>query len=108
MFSPPKDSQSNAFHSLEPLWEKFQPIRLKTNHRQGEEGDCADLFNRIRVGSYTQQDIELLQTRVFPRDSPLIPRHALLCTGTNAIAEKYNIKELNLLTTKLFTLNAKV
>ena len=108
VFSPPKDSQSNAFHSLEPLWEKFKPIRLKTNHRQGEEGDCADLFNRIRVGSYTQQDIELLKTRVFPRDSPLIPKHALLCTGTNAIAEKYNIRELTLLTTKLFTLNAKV
>ena len=42
----------------------FQCILLEKNHRQGKDKMYADLLNRIRVGSHTEEDLEVLESRV--------------------------------------------
>ena len=42
----------------------FSSILLEKNHRQGKDKDYADLLNRIRVGEHTEEDIEMLESRV--------------------------------------------
>ena len=90
------------------LWEKFQVICLKSNHRQGESGDYANLLNRLRTGEQTDEDVSLLNTRVFPRNSSLIPEDALLITGENKIVNDVNLKKLNELQGELFEIETVV
>ena len=46
------------------LWRSFSVINLEENHRQGKDKSYADMLNRIRVGKHTQEDMEILKSRV--------------------------------------------
>ena len=35
IFDAPSDSQDALSHSVKPLWDHFQPMFLRKNHRQG-------------------------------------------------------------------------
>ena len=50
------------------LWKSFSVINLEENHRQGKDKSYADMLNRIRVGKQTQEDIEILRSRIRPKD----------------------------------------
>ena len=76
------------------LWHKFSVMVLKTNHRQGEDKVYADILNRLRVGIHTEEDNELLKTRVRPYDNS-IPDDALIVAGTNEVVNNYNSIKLN-------------
>ena len=108
VFLSPQNPRLQILHKLDPLWEKFKVILLKTNHRQGEDKKYADILNRIRVGEQTKEDIRALNTRVFPRDSSLIPKDALVITGENKIVNRFNNEKLNELPGELFEFNAQV
>ena len=108
VFLPPTDPRLQILHEVDPLWRKFEVVILKTNHRQGEDKDYANILNRIRVGEHTEDDINTLNTRVFPRNSPDLPKDALMVTGTNAIVNKYNGEKLNQLDGELFEFKADV
>ena len=60
-FDAPKDKRLKLFHAVEDLWKRFSVVNLKTNHRQGDDRDYADLLNRVRVGEETKMDIEKLK-----------------------------------------------
>ena len=77
IFDVPRNKEFKASHTLLPLWEQFKAIELKTNHRQGEDKDYGDLLNRVRVGAHTQEDLELLKTRVTDK----FPQNALYVYG---------------------------
>ena len=47
-----------------PLWEMFEPIILKHNHRQGEGNAWANSLNNFRRGIVTNEDEALIKTRV--------------------------------------------
>ena len=47
-----------------------------TNHRQGEDFDYAEVLNRIRAGSQTDNDYILLEQRVKPENHSDIPPKA--------------------------------
>ena len=66
IFDKPKGEEEGLeeIHQSEPRWNLFQCIQLVTNHRQGKDKAYADLLNRIRIGEETEEDIELLKTRV--------------------------------------------
>ena len=70
IFQKPKNADYMATHALKPRWKMFQCIVLEKNHRQGKDKTYADMLNRIRVGEQTEEDIELLQTRVRPKNHP--------------------------------------
>ena len=110
IYACPKNEKSACLYNMPGgnLWDLFEVIGLKTNHRQGESGTYADLLNRIRTGDQTEEDIALLKTRVFPRNSQLIPEDGLLITGTNKIVNEVNLKRLNELEGELFEIEANV
>ena len=110
IYASPMNGKSKALYQMPGgnLWQKFETICLKTNHRQGESGIYANLLNRVRTGDHTKEDIDILKTRVFPRDSPLIPKESLLITGENRIVNEVNVKKINELEGELFEIKAIV
>ena len=108
VFLSPLNPRLQILHALDPLWRKFEVMILKTNHRQGEDKPYADLLNRVRVGEQTEDDIKMLNTRVFPRNSSMLPKDALIITGTNEIVNKFNNEKLNELPGELFEFKAEV
>ena len=52
------------------LWRSFQAIFLTKNHRQGNDQTYAELLNRVRVGEQTEDDVDLLRTRVRTKHHP--------------------------------------
>merc|ERR1711894_338779 len=90
------------------LWENFNVILLKTNHRQGKDRVYADFLNRVRLGCMTEDDKDLLRGRTFQREDECIPKDALLVAPTNKVVNKYNEQRLNELPGKLFYFKADV
>ena len=45
------------------LWPKFQSIILEKNHRQGDDKTYADILNRVRIESHTDEDVKILKSR---------------------------------------------
>ena len=54
----------------ESLWRSFNVIMLTENHRQGNDKTYGDLLNRIRIGDQTNEDMDLLRTRIRPKNYP--------------------------------------
>ena len=80
---------------IESLWEKFDIVLLRKNHRQGEDRQYADILNRLRIGLVTEEDTELLETRVKAVNDQDIPREALVVLCTNVEVNKVNEDRLN-------------
>ena len=62
----PIGQEFQIVHAIEPRWRMFQSLILETNHRQGNDKEYAELLNRVRIGEQTQEDMQLLRTRVRP------------------------------------------
>ena len=45
-------------YKIQSRWNMFNSLILELNHRQGEDKPYADLLNRIRVGTQTQDDLD--------------------------------------------------
>ena len=82
-------------HAVKPIWPHFQSIELKTNHRQNEDGQFADILNRIRKGVKDAEDIRLLRSRVVPTGSDLIPRNSIYIFATNTAVNDMNDRVLD-------------
>ena len=93
-------------HLINPLWNKFEVIMLNKNHRQGEDGEYADILNRIREGNTSEADLNVLKTRVRPVNHPDIPKGALIVTCTNKEVNRINDEKLSEITNQQFTLEA--
>ena len=92
IFMDPANKLFQLYASYLDLWKQFKTIELKTNHRSGEYHTYANLLNRVRIGQTTEEDIALLNSRVFPRNSQCLPEDAVFCSGQNEIANEYNKK----------------
>ena len=108
VFMDPANKTFQLYASFIDLWKQFKAIELKTNHRSGEYRIYADLLNRVRVGLPTKEDIDLLNSRVFKRNSPDLPEDAVFCSGENKIINEYNTQKLNKLHGELYTRKADV
>jgi hypothetical protein len=106
VFEPPSNEKFHMEWSISPLWERFQPVILKTNHRHGNDRIYADICNRARVGRLTDEDKKLLKERVF--DSSMLPTDYLFASGTNQIVNEHNQKMLNGIDGDLYVFDAKV
>ena len=62
IFAEPSERYVASWKS-HSLWEKFSPIVLTRNHRQGSDKNYGDILNRIRMKKQTVDDIKLLLTR---------------------------------------------
>ena len=79
IFQAPKNEKFALSHVVRSLWENFKVVELRHNHRQGEDGEYADILNRIRFGKHTEKDIELLRSR----NSSSLPVEAVHLFSTN-------------------------
>ena len=64
VFQEPANPEFHITSRLDNRWEMFSSVLLEKNHRQGKDKIYADLLNRVRVGEQTDEDLELLSTRV--------------------------------------------
>ena len=66
VFQEPCNEEHRVAFTLRNLWQCFKVVNLEENHRQGEAKEFGDLLNRVRVGTHTEKDLELLRSRVIP------------------------------------------
>ena len=96
---------------IDNMWERFEVITLKTNHRQGANRDYADFLERVRFGKMTEDDKALLHSRVFARNDKNLPiKDGIMVSGTNQVVDNWNKARLNELpsSNKLHTFKATV
>ena len=108
IFDEPANQQFQISHAIESLWQKFEVVNLTHNHRQGKDKEFASLLNRIRVGNATDEDFELLETRIMKQNDQGIPKDALYLSAVNADVNKINEEKLEALESTLLTIQATV
>ena len=86
----PSNPEFHITHLLASRWSMLQVLNLETNHRQGEDKTYADLLNRIRIGAQTEEDMELLKTRVRKKDHTDLKTVGLIISCTRKTVAKYN------------------
>ena len=64
IFQEPRNEHFKAFHQSNPLWKLFESFLLEHNHRQGEGGKWTESLNRFRIGTFTEDDLNILKGRV--------------------------------------------
>ena len=64
IFQEPANPEFQITSQLDNRWRMFSSILLEKNHRQGKDKAYADLLNRLRIGEETEDDIEMLESRV--------------------------------------------
>ena len=107
IFQPPSSQTSNLLDLAgSSLWPMFDCIDLEINHRQGEDGDYAELLNRVRVGRQTTQDLNLLRTRVRPAGHPDLEEAVLYIGCTKKFVTKKNEEYIKKHPGEMFTLKA--
>ena len=104
----PQNDKFRKAYDIDPLWNIFKPVVLKTNHRQGEDHQFADFLNRMRVGKCLETDIQMMQERVFEKNDPRIPSQKMSIFGWNSEVNEINIESLNSLEGELIVTEAIV
>ena len=109
VFEEPKDREHSVVFQLRNLWQEFTVVILEENHRQGEDKIYADVLNRVRTGEFTEDDIELLKTRVKEKDDLEVKRQdeALHIYGTNMKVNSRNKKKVNEIEGELLEVKAE-
>ena len=64
VFQEPANPEFQVTSQLDNRWRMFSTVLLETNHRQGRDKTYADLLNRLRIGEESEEDIELLESRI--------------------------------------------
>ena len=81
--APFEELSSEAVHKLTGglgmsmnLWRHFNFMELTINQRQAgsENAIWSDMLNRIRIGAHTQDDVNILQSRIIPLSPCETPR----------------------------------
>ena len=103
IFEKPRNSQLADSYELNNLFLKFSNVELIRNHRQGSAAIYADLLKRIRFGEYSDEDFQLLRSRVI---SEPFPEDAVYIFGTNKAVNEINEKKLNQVEGELFSVAA--
>ena len=85
----------------------FASLTLEVNHRQGEDKPYADLLNRVRVGNHTQEDLDLLRTRIRNDKDPEMKSVDLLIECKRKECAKLNLSHLIALNGKILKIKAK-
>jgi len=93
IFEAPKCSEYQVHHDFDSLWSHFDFIELKENHRQGSDKQYAEILNRIRYETFTNEDMKLLRSRICSEEN--LPKNAVYIYGDNVNVTKCNTKLLD-------------
>ena len=107
IFEEPKGIDYKLAFAVNPHWEKVRIVNLEENHRQGSDKNYADVLNRIRVGEQTDEDMEILQKRVRPKNhEDLKDPDSIWLFGKNKPVDDINTKRLLKIKGKEFRIKA--
>ena len=106
IFDKPNSQQFRPVHTADPRWPMFKSIVLEENHRQGENKDFADRLNRMRVGEQTDEDLDLLETRVRKDGDKDLEKVDLFIGCTRDYVSKCNSKYIKSLPGDMITLKS--
>ncbi|MDA3854678.1 MAG: AAA family ATPase [Candidatus Woesearchaeota archaeon] len=84
----------------------FKFIELKKNYRQGKN-DFSDTLDRLRDYTFTQSDIDLINTRVVNEEDFYAEDDFLYLSSTNKVVNAVNKSWLDALEGRLYTFNAE-
>ena len=104
----PSAKQYQLAHQLRSIWEIFEPVILRTNHRQGEDLEFAEVLSRVRIGEYTEHDVELLKSRVVKSGDTCIPADRMYIFARNKEVNEMNDQILRKMSGELFEVEAIV
>ena len=104
VFQEPLNEHFATYHHVDSLWKRFEPMELVKNHRQGEGSNWTERLNRFREQNFTEEDINVLKTRIIKTD--LCDPDATHVMYTNEEVAKYNKMMLNLLKTEPVVIKA--
>ncbi|XP_033759087.1 uncharacterized protein LOC117341337 [Pecten maximus] len=103
--APVFKGNKHGYSALAPvLWHLFSLHELTDIVRQKEDPDFAQLLSRVRLGQHTDNDIQELKS-LETNDS--LPKDCLSIFLTNVLKDSYNSKQLQSLTTNIYTIQAK-
>ena len=107
IFEQPKYGSLHGVYELFNLWEAFDCVVLEQNHRQGEDKVYAELLGRLRFKERQETmslaDLTFLQSRILP---PEDKETTFEIYGKNTSVNMVNERRLDLLPTKLYTIEA--
>ena len=87
-----------------PLWDEFEPIVLRHNHRQGESKEWANSLNRFREGIVTPEDNQKLRSRI-TKDT-FLDQNAMHTFYFNKYVNRHNETMIHTLKSDLITCKA--
>ncbi|KAM9332830.1 ATP-dependent DNA helicase PIF1-like [Pholidichthys leucotaenia] len=104
VFGLPSDSYAPLHGSL---WEEiFKLMELTESMRQKDDQHFAQLLMRVRTATCTQDDINLLKTRVVTKTDSSYPANALHVFKTNKEVDQHNAEHLKKLPNTVFDIKA--
>lgn len=106
VFEPPQNDAFKITHELQSRWKMMDVINLEKNHRQGRFKEYADMLNRIRIGQQTEEDLELLRTRIRPTGHKDLESVSLNIVCKRKLCAKHNTAYLNQLEGETITIKA--
>ncbi|KAK3098765.1 hypothetical protein FSP39_022868 [Pinctada imbricata] len=86
------------------VWEFFYLFELDEIVRQKGDPEFANLLSRVRIGKQTESDITTLKSL---EQNLSVPNDALSIFLTNELKDMYNNKQLDQLSSKVYTIKAK-
>ena len=107
-WNDPTAKQFQLAHQLKSVWEIFDPVILRKNHRQGEDLEFSNVLNRIRIREFTDKDIEFLQSRVVKGCDANIPADRMYIFARNKEVNEMNDQILNKMPGEIFEVEAIV
>ena len=102
----PSGEQFQIVHAIEPRWNMFKALILERNHRQGNDKSYAELLNRVRVGQQTEDDMELLRTRIRRSNHPDLKEASLYIVCKRKDCAMINAQFLKKMKGELITVKA--
>ncbi|XP_062600070.1 uncharacterized protein LOC134261665 [Saccostrea cucullata] len=104
VFSCPSDEMAAIYG---PLWHHFQIVELKEIQRQKNDAMFALLLNRVRDGTHTSEDMEILQRRVVQSNDEAYPMDATHIFAYNKDVYEHNMRRLESLQSPKFVFTAE-
>ena len=95
IFQRPNGDNFQVIYDLASRWHMLKVVNLEVNHRQGGDKTYADLLNRMRTGSLTKQDMNMLKSRIRKKGHPVYKEVALYIVCTKLTAQNINNQYLD-------------
>ena len=93
---------------MNPLWSLFEPVLLRSNHRQGQDLEYSILLEKIRTGKAGEEEFEILKKRVYKRTDDKIPSNCVSIYSNNQMVNLKNNTVLDSIEGAEFTSEMKI